>query len=65
MQMLMLILFAAVVGLGIGFVAGRVLEIRRNDERTASRYSTRSLGEPPTVVLTARVTSSLRDGSQL
>jgi hypothetical protein len=82
MQTLMLILFAAVVGVAIGFVAGRVWEIRLDDVRTASLYSTRSLntlnahqpasperllarGEPPTGVLTARVSSSHRDGSQL
>jgi hypothetical protein len=82
MQTLMLVLFAAVVGLGIGFVGGRVWEIRRDDLRAASRYSTRSLntlhahqpaspehlvarGEPPIGGLSGRVTSSLRDGSQL
>lgn len=43
MPTIILVLFAAVVGLGIGFVAGRVWEIRRDDPRAASRYSTRSL----------------------
>jgi hypothetical protein len=41
MQMLMLVLFAALVGVGIGFVVGRVWEIRRG-LRSASHYSTRS-----------------------
>jgi hypothetical protein len=43
MPTIILVLFAAVVGLGIGFVAGRVWELRRDDLRAASRYSTRSL----------------------
>ena len=39
MPTIMLVLFAAVVGVGIGFIVGRVWEIRRG-LRSASHYST-------------------------